>query len=123
RRVSQSFRIEARPDIQGGEPIAELWLNGRLLFRVADPEGKSSPVQRAEQIRRSLDDVLMHRSAEIRDLRLGNDGTSIVAFGTPILRVLPLDARLGGKPAAQLAADALKLIQAELWKEKLDDLY
>lgn len=123
RRVSRSFIVDVQPEQEDGKQFGEIRLNGVLVLRVADPGDQKTPLQRAQSIGQALDDLFLQRDVTIRDLRLGEDGAGIEAFGRPVIRILPGDARAAGRSAPDLAAAALKVIQTQLWSEKLDDIY
>lgn len=123
RRIGNAFQVEVRPVDVDGRRMGEIRLNGNLVIRLAAAEGERTPVQRAQAAGREMDDLFVQRVGTIRDLRLADDGVTLVARGRPLLRVLPGDAEGTGRTPAQLAADALRAIQTEFWKERLDDLY
>src|SRR5205814_8720320 len=115
--------IDVRGDQERGQAIGEIRINGRVLARLADGGGSRTALQRAQAFARRFDDMFLQRSVMLRDLRLGDDGQSLVADGEVLLQLLPADARLAKKSQAQVAADALKTIQTELWREQIDELY
>lgn len=123
RRVANRFAINATPDHNSTCGAAQVKLNGRTVINLADAAGFATPEQRAQSVAQQLEDLFLQRSLTIRDVRLEADGVTIAAFGQPILTVLPGDAQAAKKTPEQLAADALKVIQTELWMEKLDNAY
>ncbi len=123
RRISNSFVLEVTAVEESGQALGELRLNNRLLFRAAAADDYRTPLERAQAIARVLQESVFQGNATLRDLRLGEDGSSVMARGRLLFRVLPADAKFNGGDARRAAESCLKLIQAEFWKEKLDDLY
>jgi predicted Zn-dependent protease len=123
RRIGNSFVVEVRREQEAGQQLGEVRLNGRLMCRLAEPGDETSAYERAQQVARQLDDLFLERNITIRDLRVAEDGATLLARGRPLLTILPGDARLAGRPPSQLAADALRILQAELWREKVDGVY
>jgi Zn-dependent protease with chaperone function len=123
RRIGNSFQVAVNPEQEEGRQLGEIRLNGRLVVRLAEGVGSQTAYERAQQVGSQLTDLFLQRNVTIRDLRVGDDGATILALGRPLLKILPGDARLAGRTPPQLAAEALRIIEAELWREKVDGVY
>jgi Zn-dependent protease with chaperone function len=123
RRIGNSFQVTVNPEQEEGRQLGEIRLNGRLVVRLAEAVGSQTAYERAQQVGSQLTDLFLQRNVTIRDLRVGDDGATLEALGHPLLKILPGDARFAGRTPPQLAAEALRIIQAELWREKVDGLY
>jgi Zn-dependent protease with chaperone function len=117
RKVSGSFRVEAVPQRRDGRDIAELRLNGNVLFTVAAGEGSLTPMERARKLAEQLDSLFMDNLA-FGDVNQSPDKTAVLLKGAPVLRVYPEDAAVLGSPAA-VTEQAYKEIIRALWREKL----
>jgi predicted Zn-dependent protease len=123
RRVANSFVVDVRAEQENGRQLGEIRLNGRLMVRLADPGQEGSALQRAQAVGKQLEDLFLRKSVTIRDLRIGDDASTIVAMGRPVLKILPGDADLAKRSVSELASDVLSVIQSEFWKEKVDGVY
>jgi predicted Zn-dependent protease len=123
RRVANAFLVEVQAQVAEGRELGEIRLNGKPVIQLADPERFSSALERAQAVGHELEGLFLQQSLTIRDLRLGTDRTTILARGHQLLRVLPEDAQAARRPAADVADSALKVLQAELWREKLDQTF
>ncbi|HEU4752890.1 MAG TPA: M48 family metalloprotease, partial [Armatimonadota bacterium] len=118
RKVSRRFRVESVPVRQDGHDMAELRLNGNLMFIIAAGESNLSPAQRGERIARQLDD-LFEANLTFDDVKRSADNSKLLLRGIPLIVVYPEDARVAGG-AAQATDRAYREIMRALWKEKLD---
>jgi predicted Zn-dependent protease len=118
REISNAFHVETRTASVAGRSVAELLLNGELMFRAAPAEGKT-PMERARAIEQRLEELL-DQSLSMRDLRLSDDGSQILARGVPLLTVYPEDASVNELTVPAASKRALDVLLKALWKEQLD---
>ena len=115
--------MEVEAQSANGREVGEIRLNGKPVVRLVDPDRFPSAVARARAVGQQLEGLFLRQSLAIRDLRLGSDGFSLLARGQLLLQVFPEDAQAAGRPATAVAESALKVLQAELWREKLDQTF
>jgi len=116
--ASGTFRVEALPARYHGKNVAELRLNGNLLYVVAAGEGDLGALERARKIAALMQDLFSSNLTD-NDVRQSPDRQILMMRGIPILQVYSEDAALmeGEKPSTDRA---YKEIMRALLKEKLN---
>jgi len=118
REISRSFRLETRSATVAGQQAAELLLNGELMYRAAPADGKTS-LERARAVEKRLGGLL-DQNLTLRDLRLSDDHTQVLALGQPLLTVTTADAEVSQMSIPAASKRALDVLLKALWKEQLD---
>jgi beta-barrel assembly-enhancing protease len=119
RDVSNAFRLTAATAKEGDREIGELSLNGQVILRVAAPEHGRAPGERADKIRRDLQDLFEH-NLSLNQLRLSTDQSQVLAVGDPVITIYPADAAATGQSVPTVAHRVLSALQKALWKEQID---
>lgn len=117
RLVTRSVRVVAEPVRLDNQDAATLRMDKESIITLG-AYGGASAMDRAgaaaEQINKMLDANLT-----MREVSAGAGSNEVTARGRTVIRVTEADARLAGKPAAQVAADAANAIRRSLWIEFL----
>jgi hypothetical protein len=119
RDITNAFVLTAQPRTEDGREIGELSLNGSTLLRIAAPENGRTPAERAEKIRRDLQQGF-EESLTLSQLRLSPDETQVLARGVPVITVYPADAAATGHSVPETARRVLRALQQALWAEQID---
>jgi predicted Zn-dependent protease len=124
RRVTNSLVADYGPVTQDDVEIAELRLNGRVVFRPAADRDGLSPLARAE---RSTDafNRLLRENLQLLELRMVGEGDSVAvrARGEAILVITAGDAAFHGSTSGALAQKAMGAIRLGFSEEKVTRAY
>jgi hypothetical protein len=119
RDITKAFVLTTSPRKEDGKEIGELNLNGQLILRVARPENGRGPFERAEKIRRDLEEGF-EDNLTLSQIRLSSDESQVLARGVPIVTVYPEDAAATGHTVPETARRILRALQQALWAEQID---
>jgi predicted Zn-dependent protease len=120
RHVTDRFRLEVKSIEKEGRTIAEITLNGRVVFSPAEALGADSPLQRAENYAASIRQAL-NEGIQLTDLEITEAGdlTLLQARGRTLIEVTAGDAAFHKQPAHDLAEEAKKALELALYAEKV----
>jgi len=121
REISNAFRLETRSAKAGGKPVGELVVNGEVMFRATAAEGKSE-LERARAIEKRLS-ALLEANLSLREIRLSDDRTRILAQGQTLLTVHPSDAEVDRQTVPETSKRALDVLLKALWSEQLNTTF
>lgn len=124
RRVTNSLVADAGPFPQGEVTIAELRLNGRVVFRPASDLDGMSPLARAERSA-AIFNRFLRENLQLLEIRVVRDGGSVTlsARGEAILTVTPDDAAFHGSDPEAIAQEAMAAIRLGFSEEKVQRAY
>ena len=93
RQASGTFRVKVVRSRVNDRDVADLMLDGNLMFRVAAPEDDLPPYERAERIAERMERAF---SRNLTDSDIGTSSNSVNVGGVTVIRVLPDDADVAG---------------------------
>lgn len=116
RLVTNYMRVKVKP-IQDTDAYS-ICITDTEIIRVAGTEKEKASI-RAERIAEDLGAVLLE-GARIHDVRVSNNGKSIVMMGRQIISPEQEDAKLAGKTIQQITISAAKAIKRAMLNERLE---
>lgn len=119
RDITRAFDLKSQAHMEGERELGELVLNGQTILRVARGEGGRTPVERAEKIRRDLEERF-EDNLTLSQIRLSGNESQVLARGVPIVTVYPEDAAATGHTVPETARRILRALQQALWAEQID---
>ncbi len=114
--VQDQLRASVRETLVGQNTSVEVIQNGVVILQTA--VGVDAAQQIADRINR-----LMDTGIQMRDVRVGGDGVSVVAQGVVLFSVTEADAALHQKTPAEVAAAAAHNLSLALWKVYMDQVF
>lgn len=121
RETTRAVSAEVKTEKVNGADMQGVYINGKLIYRAADAEGKQSAEltkSTADRINASLDSGL-----QLRELKTDPAAGKITARDKAIVTVTEADARLMGKTIAEITNAAGNAIRNVLWKQMVDTVH
>ncbi len=118
RTVLGTLKASSQSVEQNGRTIGRVTIDNYVVFEPAVAADCLTPPQRAEQAAVELGRLLLDNLSmyELRTV-VAPDHATVLARGTPVVKILPGDAEFHGATMAELAAKANAAIKLALWQE------
>jgi predicted Zn-dependent protease len=117
RLVTKSVRVVAEPARIENQDAATLRMDKESIITLSADSGMSA-MDRAGAVAEQMNKLLA-ANLSMREVAANTGSNEVTARGRTVIRVTEADAKLAGKPAAQIAADAANAIRRSLWIEFL----
>ncbi len=114
RAVTKSLCAEVTDAQVGDKRVSKVSLGDKTLFEAADTDSDGSAHDRAVAIASKVN-RLLDSEPTVREIKIGPDGSTVLARGEPVVTVTSQDCIVTGKPAADVAAEAAHVLKLAVW--------
>ena len=121
RETTNAIKAEVRVDTVDGLELPSVYIKGKLIYRPAPADGKSS-AQRAAEVADTINKAL-DSDLQMYELKMDPSGGGVIARNRPLIVVTDADAKLMARTPAQVSQIAASAIREIIWKQMVDTVH